>query len=338
MATYLDFKLGTGLFAQAYRTSLSSCIITLVGSGPMYADSSMFEVIGGNPDPLDFYSWQQAVDMCNQQIEIPDGVPNIADNFLYTFYSSRIPRVILGKDVQYIGNSAFENQPIYEVIIPDGAKIEALGSSCFRGCGDLTNIDFKGSVTSIGDRCFEGCSRVTSLNLSRDLEYIPQMAFNGCSKLVWFNKGNVVNALGYGTDIQSAFLNCNSIDFFTFGDECDFASGLIHKEFYVGLGAGSNCNQEGLQITTIVTRNPKAIALEWVKWFNRYPVFVKPFPFIKYKHEGKWCTINGYNREFGDIPVAHEGAWIWLKLVDEGSPLASPLVFKHGSKWWWIAN
>lgn len=341
--------LGENVRAHCTKLSSMTCRIRIEGTGDMFDSAEQFYVYAGNPDSLTFYNWQQAVDtfavgvtsdgtFVHNVLYIPDGITSIADNFFNPFdFMQSLRGVWIGQDVKRIGNSAFENlfSELIQVYISEDANIESLGNRCFYGNQDLKYIDFRGKTKIIGQECFDGCKSITTLNLSTDLEYIPQQAFNDCHSLVWFNRGNIVRGVEEGSGLHGALKNCHSLEYLTIREDVYIEEG---DTCWLDLNTGSNCNDAGLQITTINTNNPQALALDWVKQFNRYPVFVKNYPFIELNHLGKWCSINGYGKDYGDLPISHKGVFLRLKTVEEGSPLASPLVFKHKGKWYWIAN
>lgn len=57
---------------------------------------------------------------------------------------------------------------------------------------------------------------------------------------------------------------------------------------------------------------------------------------IALNHLGKTVKINTYSN--GELPILHNNKLRYLKAVEEGDSNASPLVFKHNGKLYWISN
>lgn len=68
-------------------------------------------------------------------------------------------------------------------VIPD--SVTSIGSSAFRRCSGMTNIDIPGSVTKISTSAFTYCSGLTSVTFAQDTQIseIGNYAFSYCSNL-----------------------------------------------------------------------------------------------------------------------------------------------------------
>ena len=63
-------------------------------------------------------------------------------------------------------------------------SVTSIGSSAFRGCTELTNIDIPNSVTSIGYLAFSNCSNLINIIIPNSVTSIGNNAFDGTP---WYN-------------------------------------------------------------------------------------------------------------------------------------------------------
>lgn len=123
--------------------------------------------------------------------------------------------VIIGANVKEIGESAFSNSGVKNVVIPEGIK--TIPYECFFHCYNLTALTLPASVTkiensafnssgltsfeipntveSIGSGCFEYCNSLESVTLSENLTKLPSEAFNGTTKLHHITIPNKINII-----------------------------------------------------------------------------------------------------------------------------------------------
>ena len=71
-------------------------------------------------------------------------------------------------------------------------------------------------------------------------------------------------------------------------------------------------------------------------YFARLDITLVDNFIIALNHLGKTVKINTYNN--GELPILHNNKLRYLKVVEEGDSNASPLVFKHNGKLYWISN
>lgn len=114
-----------------------------------------------------------------------------------------IPREINGQPVISIGEKAFMNATISEVILPKSIKailgeafsgcknlkkidlpetLEYMGSSCFAESG-LTELAFPNALKNIPSLCCDGCGEMETISIGRQVKKIEYMAFSGCRKI-----------------------------------------------------------------------------------------------------------------------------------------------------------
>ena len=200
-----------GDYAFYYCRSLTSVYIT---------DIAAWCNISGLSNLMRYGSGSKKLYLNNEPITelvIPDGVTSIGN---YTFYNcSSLASVVIPDSVTSIGEDAFEdcssltgvyitdiaawcnisfgnsyanplwyaknlylnNQPVTELLIPDG--VTSIGASAFAGCDSLTSVVIPDSVTSIGSSAFYECSSLTSVVIPDSVTSIGDYAFLGCSSL-----------------------------------------------------------------------------------------------------------------------------------------------------------
>ena len=132
-----------------------------------------------------------------KSITLPESVKIISDN-AFTF--SAIRTINLPDSLEYIGDFAFRCSYITSVIIPDGVKY--IGTYCFQGCGDLTDVEFKGTVDDIGDYAFQETSFV-DITLPSEFEPTSNL-------FVWSNIESVVIPDGVTTIPNDFIVDCEN--------------------------------------------------------------------------------------------------------------------------------
>lgn len=75
-----------------------------------------------------------------------------------------IPSDYQGKPVKEISAHAFNNDDITSIVIGD--NVEIIGNDAFHDCYDLTSIVIGKSVTEIGERAFMNCAALTSIDVA----------------------------------------------------------------------------------------------------------------------------------------------------------------------------
>ena len=85
-----------------------------------------------------------------------------------------IPFLIDGYIVTYIGEAAFENNDVREVIIPD--TVTAIDDFAFINCENLNKVTIPEGVLMIGDYAFLNCATLYEVHIPRSVKLIGQYA------------------------------------------------------------------------------------------------------------------------------------------------------------------
>ena len=138
-----------------------------------------------------------------KEISIPDGVQWIGE---MAFYNSGITEVIIPKDVINVYEEAFKNcKSLTNVTFLQKYGTKIINDSVFEGCTALTNISLDG-VTEIKNTVFKGCSSLISIEIPNTVTQIEKSVLQNCSNLEIVKFGNAVKSIG-----ESVFLGCNSL-------------------------------------------------------------------------------------------------------------------------------
>ena len=90
-----------------------------------------------------------------------------------------------------------------------GKPVASIGSSAFKDCTALEEIDLPDTVTKIWDSAFMGCTALWRVGGGRNLAEINNYAFHGCSSLKYvpdFESFGALKSVG-----QQAFYGCSSL-------------------------------------------------------------------------------------------------------------------------------
>lgn len=80
-----------------------------------------------------------------------------------------ITKITIKGNIQTIGEEAFANSNIEEVVFEGNFKGLAIGAGAFRNCVRITVITLPDNVEQIGDNVFEGCYNLTNLAYSAEI-------------------------------------------------------------------------------------------------------------------------------------------------------------------------
>lgn len=102
--------------------------------------------------------------------------------------------------VTAVGREAFKAVNIKSIIIP--RQIEYLGEGAFENCKGLEFVNLK-SVRVVADRAFSGCENLSQVVMHEGLESIGEGCFFGCKKLEELRIPSSVNVIRKGAFASS---------------------------------------------------------------------------------------------------------------------------------------
>ena len=122
------------------------------------------------------------------KIVIPSYVKSLFKKYKVTrvddeaFKGLAIKQLIIGRDIEYIGNFAFYwCRELTSVVIDSGGK--HIGKFAFSDCDKLESLEIRSGVTDIGDYAFFYCTKLTSVELPDTLSELSVDVFCGCHSL-----------------------------------------------------------------------------------------------------------------------------------------------------------
>ena len=143
-----------------------------------------------------------------------------------------IPVNINGNPVTAIGENAFQDSKIVNVIISD--NIKNIGDYSFQRCSELTSIAIPDTVTYMGKYSFYGCTKLSNIDLPNGITSIEDYSFSNCSNLSNVTIPDTVLSIGL-----HSFSSCGKLTSII----------IPNNTTYIGKRAFSNCN--GLTKITI---------------------------------------------------------------------------------------
>lgn len=144
--------------------------------------------------------------------------------------SFSVPETVNGITVKSIGESAFENSDITEIILPD--SVESIKDSAFRNCPELKTIYAK-NVKTIGNNAFYNCTWIKNMMLLGPLTSIGEYSF--------YNTGSKQNAF-IGSTFTLNLKQLTAIPDGTFSGSA-IAELNLGEIKTIGKNAFLNCNQ-----------------------------------------------------------------------------------------------
>ena len=108
--------------------------------------------------------------------------------------TAEIPSTVEGKPVTAIGENAFSECSLNEIIIPEG--VVYIGRRAFS-YSNVEIVHLPNSLDEIGEDAFYSCNQLTQITLPDGLEYIGESAFYNCRKLESVRIPKTVKNIGY---------------------------------------------------------------------------------------------------------------------------------------------
>ncbi len=115
----------------------------------------------------------------NSNIEMVDDWIVAGDDF---FKSQEINFAVRG-----IADGAYKEKEITDLVLPD--EVEYIGESAFQDCRILENINLPQNIVSIDDKAFMGCENVDIISIPDSVSHIGKSAFEYCYKTVRTSDG-----------------------------------------------------------------------------------------------------------------------------------------------------
>ena len=115
------------------------------------------------------------------------GKVNTNGNAPWNNYSGQIFRIIIGKDITEIGNSAFKDTKAQYITIENGVRV--IGENAFENCSELRNISFPDSVEKISKDALKGCAALEYIQVSNpdcDIDQSNDTLYNGKTVIIYF--------------------------------------------------------------------------------------------------------------------------------------------------------
>ncbi|MBQ7454926.1 MAG: leucine-rich repeat protein [Clostridia bacterium] len=165
-----------------------------------------------------------------------------------------VPDTLGGLPVRAIGDQAFYEAPVREVVLPEG--LEEIGEYAFSGCNDLVRLHLPSTLKTIGPGAFESCMRLQWLNLEdTQVVVIDEGAF-------WFNM--YLESLGLPATLETVgennFVSCFYLERWDVAEGCigymspdgevlftRDGKTLVHGSYYVGYD-GPYAVPEGVEV------------------------------------------------------------------------------------------
>ncbi len=168
---------------------------------------------------------------------VPDEVTKI-DNF--AFFSSSVTEVVIGKNVQEISNSAFQNcMNLEHVTFATGSKLERIGDDVFSDCPKLTEIALPEGLQRMGVRTFWRNESLKQVSLPTTLDTLPNYCFQSCTALRKMSLPEGMKVIA-----ENAFAGCENLIQVKLPTTLD---SIATKAFYKNLGLLTLTIPEGVR-------------------------------------------------------------------------------------------
>ena len=97
-------------------------------------------------------------------------------------YRNGVGVMVFDDNISTIGEATFQNSlNLKSITIPDG--VTEIGKNAFKGCSNLSEIEFGQGVQTIGESAFQDCLNLRSITIPRSVTAINAMAFYNCNSL-----------------------------------------------------------------------------------------------------------------------------------------------------------
>jgi uncharacterized repeat protein (TIGR02543 family) len=131
-------------------------------------------------------------------------VTAIADFFLQD--DNRVQKLTIPSSVTMVGDYAFQDSILAEVVFESGGSTLTIGNCAFYGCNYLTSVTIPRTMTTLSAHLFHGCTGLLSLDLPDGITIIDDGTFYGCANLRSLTLPATVTSIG-----TSAFAECYAL-------------------------------------------------------------------------------------------------------------------------------
>ncbi|MCR5290898.1 MAG: leucine-rich repeat domain-containing protein [Treponema sp.] len=122
-------------------------------------------------------------------------------------YNGSDPEVIIPEDVTVIGQAAFRQTCVKNVVFHKNVK--EIQKDAFANCSGLKGISIPSTVKVIGEGAFCQCMNLESAEIPGTIEVLPNNLFQGCKRLTNVRIGKGVKEIG------KSFTSCESLSVIT---------------------------------------------------------------------------------------------------------------------------
>lgn len=113
------------------------------------------------------------------EFNVPEGVAHIACAAFQD--TADLKRINIPRTLETIGDRAFFNSSIREIILPEGMK--RIGKMAFSHCTFLEKAIIPGTIIELGDRAFTECNKLKEVNVGEGITGIGDNVFANCHSI-----------------------------------------------------------------------------------------------------------------------------------------------------------
>lgn len=144
------------------------------------ADEEVYDPLITIPDGVKIIGRHAFYDVSHSKdFIIPNSVVYIGES---AFDDTIISNIILSDNTREIGDKAFYSAYIKKIILPN--SIKKIGKSAFEYCENLEEIEIPGSLKVVEESCFANCKKLKKVVIRSGVKHIKSSAFRFCSNLV----------------------------------------------------------------------------------------------------------------------------------------------------------
>lgn len=355
----ITIQMGTNVYGRLEEFRISSGVaqgtwflLSISGTGSMFNSVNDFidltDYYDGHVHPYRGWQIQRVV---QQSVTIGSLITTIAKSAFAHMgeqYSKltgdiAIPSIYIGGNIKRIGSYAFQSDAYLGYTPGIGqisiiTDIEYIEEGAFYGQSGINGLRFRNTVKYCEAYAFHECNDLYYVDFADDWEAVNGggSIFYNCYKLNVISPHNMIVS-----PRNRNYYNCRYLTRMTIADPENFGINYTNNGLYVELNTGNPdyLDPEGYLITEVAGLDSISgydWETIWKNKFNRiYVVYVWHDNKVYLAHEGRWIEITMY--ESGDIPLAHEDVWWFLKWTQGvENPNHTPLYVAHNGHWYQV--